>query len=207
MKAELIYVSDPMCSWCWGFAPVIREIRETFAENFHFSLLAGGLRPGEITPITPEMREYIYHHWQQVQERTGQPFESKLLEETDFVYNTEPAARALVVMKSLAPQHVFDFLEILHESFYANGKNITKAETLTELAKSFQVNEDEFKSHFEDRQFIEATIMDFTQARKLGVNGFPSLVYKNEETVQVITRGFTELPPLRDLLKRLAKNN
>ena len=22
MSARLIYVMDPMCSWCWGFAPV-----------------------------------------------------------------------------------------------------------------------------------------------------------------------------------------
>ncbi|MEI5495541.1 DsbA family protein, partial [Pseudomonas aeruginosa] len=21
-KARLLYVMDPMCSWCWGFAPV-----------------------------------------------------------------------------------------------------------------------------------------------------------------------------------------
>ena len=24
MSARLLYVMDPMCSWCWGFAPVAK---------------------------------------------------------------------------------------------------------------------------------------------------------------------------------------
>ena len=27
---EIIYVGDPMCSWCWGFAHTIQEIYKTF---------------------------------------------------------------------------------------------------------------------------------------------------------------------------------
>ena len=34
---KLIYVADPMCSWCWGFAPVIREMVEDLENN----ILAG----------------------------------------------------------------------------------------------------------------------------------------------------------------------
>ena len=26
MSARLIYVMDPMCSWCWGFAPVAQAL-------------------------------------------------------------------------------------------------------------------------------------------------------------------------------------
>ncbi len=44
MKKELIFVLDPMCSWCWGFAPVIEQLRETQADNYNFSLVMGGLR-------------------------------------------------------------------------------------------------------------------------------------------------------------------
>ena len=27
---HLIYFSDPMCSWCYGFSPVMEEIRREF---------------------------------------------------------------------------------------------------------------------------------------------------------------------------------
>ncbi|MDH5427723.1 MAG: DsbA family protein, partial [Nitrospirota bacterium] len=30
MSPTLIYVADPMCSWCWGFSPVLEEIRRLY---------------------------------------------------------------------------------------------------------------------------------------------------------------------------------
>jgi protein-disulfide isomerase-like protein with CxxC motif len=29
----LWYFADPMCSWCWGFSPVIGAIKETYSER------------------------------------------------------------------------------------------------------------------------------------------------------------------------------
>ena len=28
MASRLLYVMDPMCSWCWGFAPVVAALAE-----------------------------------------------------------------------------------------------------------------------------------------------------------------------------------
>ena len=33
MSKHFLYVADPMCSWCWGFSPVIDKIDETFGET------------------------------------------------------------------------------------------------------------------------------------------------------------------------------
>ena len=27
---EIIYVGDPMCSWCWGFSPVLKRIEAEY---------------------------------------------------------------------------------------------------------------------------------------------------------------------------------
>ena len=29
--AEFVYVGDPMCSWCWGFAPVLDQLAGHYA--------------------------------------------------------------------------------------------------------------------------------------------------------------------------------
>ena len=29
-EKEIIYVGDPMCSWCWGFSPVLNRIRADY---------------------------------------------------------------------------------------------------------------------------------------------------------------------------------
>ncbi len=45
MTKQLIYVGDPMCSWCWGFAPVKRRIEELCHGRAEVSLVVGGLEP------------------------------------------------------------------------------------------------------------------------------------------------------------------
>ena len=43
---HLIYFADPMCSWCYGFWPVIAAVQAAFGETLPIRLVMGGLRPG-----------------------------------------------------------------------------------------------------------------------------------------------------------------
>ena len=47
---RLIYFADPMCSWCYGFSPVIAQIRQTFGRALPIEVVMGGLRPGNAGP-------------------------------------------------------------------------------------------------------------------------------------------------------------
>ncbi len=47
---HLIYFSDPMCSWCYGFSPVIDDIRRAFGRALPIRVVMGGLRPGTAVP-------------------------------------------------------------------------------------------------------------------------------------------------------------
>ena len=97
----LWYFADPMCSWCWGFAPVIQRIKQDYSHHLRISLNVGGLRPGTTEPLGETARAEILHHWHQVHTRTGQPFKfDGALPET-FVYDTEPASRAVLAFASL----------------------------------------------------------------------------------------------------------
>jgi putative protein-disulfide isomerase len=49
---HLLYIADPLCSWCYGFAPVINELRERFEGRLPVRLLMGGLRAGNALPGT-----------------------------------------------------------------------------------------------------------------------------------------------------------
>ncbi|MFQ5636915.1 MAG: hypothetical protein ACE5IR_02840 [bacterium] len=52
---EIIYVADPMCSWCWGFSPVLAKIRQVAKDKVTVSLLVGGLRAGETNELDDRM--------------------------------------------------------------------------------------------------------------------------------------------------------
>ncbi len=197
VKREIIYVGDPMCSWCWGFSPVLRELRRRYGGQAPLSVVVGGLRPGTTEILTDEMRDYIHHHWQEVNERTGQPFGSNILEQAGFVYDTEPSCRAVVAVRRLNPEHVFDFFEELHRAFYRDGKDITQENVLTDLATKVGADGSEFSKEFISGETVDETLADFQQARELGINGFPSVVLKDGGRHTLLTRGYQPFEALR----------
>lgn len=52
---RLIYVADPMCSWCYGFGPQLADLRARLADTLGapvpVTLVTGGLRPGQREPL------------------------------------------------------------------------------------------------------------------------------------------------------------
>ena len=60
---HLLYFADPMCSWCYGFSPVITELANHFAEQLPLRIVVGGLRAGNTQPMREKDREYIRDAW------------------------------------------------------------------------------------------------------------------------------------------------
>ncbi len=78
MASRLLYVMDPMCSWCWGFAPVGEAlVEQAHAAGVELHLVVGGLRTGSGSALEPTTRRYILEHWQAVTQATGQLSSSK----------------------------------------------------------------------------------------------------------------------------------
>ena len=49
MASRLLYVMDPMCSWCWGFAPVVKALAEQAAvDGVPLQIVTGGLRRDQL---------------------------------------------------------------------------------------------------------------------------------------------------------------
>ncbi len=132
-KARLLYVMDPMCSWCWGFAPVAEALsRQAAADGVAFHLVAGGLRAGHGAALDPNTRGYILGHWQTVQQTTGQPFRFDDALPEGFVYDTEPACRALVAARSLDEESAWPLVRAIQRAFYAEGRDVTQAAVLAD---------------------------------------------------------------------------
>jgi putative protein-disulfide isomerase len=173
---ELILVADPMCSWCWGFAPAVSAIRQQYGKNLDITLIVGGLRAGNDKVMDDESKSYIRHHWEEVNKASGQPFDFEFFERDDFTYDTEPACRACVSVRGIKPEVTLNYLELLHRSFYANNQDITDTSVLASLALSLGVEAEHFTQVFQSEEARSATFNDFQVARNLGVTGFPTLV-------------------------------
>lgn len=191
----LYYVGDPMCSWCYGFAPEISTLKERLPEDIAFQLVLGGLRPNG-TQTMEELSDFLRHHWEEIATLTGQPFRYDILQQGDFIYNTEPACRAVVVARQLAPDHELDFFKAIQAAFYAQNKNPHDVETYLEIARHFEIDVHQFRRLFESKEFQQLTNMDFQIAASMGVRGFPSLVLKKGEQLYLVSNGYQKASAL-----------
>jgi putative protein-disulfide isomerase len=189
----LWYFADPMCSWCWGFSPVVEAVRNEYRDRMKIALVLGGLRPGETAPMTVAGRAEILHHWHQVHERTGQAFRFEGAMAEGFVYDTEPASRAVVAVGGIEPESIFAMFKAIQSAFYAAGRDVTQPEVLTDLAVKLGVTPVRFLPAFDSDAAKAKTQAHFKQARQAGVHGFPTLILQQGDQLHRITDGWRPL--------------
>lgn len=199
--AKLLYMTDPMCSWCWGFVPVMHRVREAYGDRLDIELIVGGLRPGMAEPFSPRMKEYVLHHWQEVHKVSGQPFNFAFEMDDNFVYDTEPADRAVVTVRQIAPGKVFDYAEAVQRAFYNENLNVTQPTVLAGIAELQGISAEVFAARFNTAETKQATWADFARAREYGVTGFPSIVLEDSRGPALLTYGYMPYDELQPRLE------
>jgi putative protein-disulfide isomerase len=189
---QFIYFADPMCSWCWGFSPVIEQIAARYGDAVPVRLVMGGLRPGTAEPMSTEARATLCGHWREVEEASGQPFDYGLTGRDGFIYDTDPAARATVVVRREAPDKALAFLSRVQRAFYAENRDVTSAEVLEDLVAEFGVSREGFADKLASEAVKQETWGDYAVSQRAGVRGFPTLIAGPgpDGTYAAVTRGF-----------------
>jgi putative protein-disulfide isomerase len=207
---NLLYIADPMCSWCYGFAKTIDALlaEPGDAAPLQLALMMGGLRPYTTEAMAPERADEIFGHWAHVREASGQPFAAApntALHEPGFIYDTEPASRAVVAVRTFWPQHGWKYLHAVQRAFYAEGRNVTKPEVLADVAEAQGLPRAAFANAYASERMRAAVRADFEQAQAWGIRGFPALILDQGERLQLVCQGYLPLPSLRERLTAAAR--
>lgn len=191
MQKNLIYFADPMCSWCWGFQPVMANIRARVDGQADTVIFVGGLRPFTEKAMTEKDKGYVRGHWNHVFEASGQPFDFAFFDRDGFVYDTEPACRAVVAARRMDESKSHPMLDRLHRAFYAECRDTTDPEVIADLASDVGLDRDAFKAMHADEQSRQETLAEFHYTQRSQINGFPTLVGVTEGRQPVaLTMGY-----------------
>lgn len=208
MDRKLIYFADPMCSWCWGFQPVMSQIATRLEGEAEIVIFVGGLRPYTEHVMTDKDKSYVRNHWEHVQEATGQVFDFGLFDRTDFTYDTEPACRAVVAARLLDAGKAHAMLNRLHEAFYAEGKDVTKSDVLAELAGELGLDPAAFAAMHASEEARQLTLAEFQYTQRSQIGGFPTLVGVAEGAQPVaLTMGYQPWQSMQPIVESWLSEN
>lgn len=198
---RLIYIADPMCSWCYGFGPELSALLAGLPD-LPLDIVVGGLRAGNTRPLDAALKATVLSHWRQVEERSGLPFNAGALESEGFIYDTEPACRAVVAARLLSPSTALAVFHAIQHAFYAQGLDTTQAAVLAQVGADamtragFAIDAGTFRSTWNASATIADTQADFLQTQRWGVRGFPTLALEQQGELHLVSSGYMAVAEL-----------
>lgn len=194
MKPNMIYIYDALCSWCYGFSPVMLAVYENNRLEFDFEVISGGMILEDQRSRLGDVTNYIKESYLSVEDSTGIVFGPAFihnLEKGDLVFSSEPPAIALSVFKSYKPQHAVEFTHQLQNSIFFDGKDPNDMDVYRYLAVNFSIDPDVFEARMNEPEFREAAKYDFALAKQLQVSSYPAVfIQESESKFFMVARGY-----------------
>lgn len=207
---HLIYVGDPMCSWCYGFGKELSSVLEA-EPDLSLQIVVGGLRAGGTEVLDEAGKQFRLSHWARVEAASGLPFNREaLMAREGFVYDTEPVCRAVVAARLIAPAaSQLDVFRALQRAFYVDGLDTTDPATLARVtadalsAAGHATSAATVLEQYQSTTAIEETGKDFRKARRWGIASFPALLMELNGTLHPVVPGYSSAAEIRSGIQAL----
>lgn len=203
-NSKLMYFGDPMCSWCWGITNHLEKVINHFEGRIKFELVMGGLRPGGGDSWDDNMKNFLKGHWRHVHEASGQEFNYGLFERNYFNYDTEPACRAVAIVKKMNPEVLFDFYKNVQYGFYVEGRDPKEVEFYEDICNSLAIDYKAFTEVFSSDEGKILVSEDFNKTRRYGISGFPTMILQVKDRLEHITNGYATYENMKERIEALS---
>jgi len=192
-SSKLVYVYDPMCSWCWGYKKTWQKLQTRLAGLIDIEYRVGGLAPDTSEPMPLSMQQFLQQTWQRIAHQTGADFNFDFWKHCQPKRTTYPACRAALVARRYDKEQAM--LEAIQHGYYLNAQNPSEINCLIGFAVSINIPKDEFIHLLQSKEIEQQLQNELHYVHRLPVQGFPSLVlisgqqifsiavdYQNEKT-------------------------
>jgi len=202
-KTEIVYVGDPMCSWCWGISPDLIKLRDYYRpKEVAFRVMVGGLRPGGGEAWDQKMKVFLKEHWGHGHQASGQPFGYKGMELDEFNYDTEPSCRAVVAARPLIGDQEMEFFEAIQRKFYVGSEDPKEVDFYQSICDEMSIDFNAFSERFNDDAVRMATRDEFLLNRQWGVQGYPTMVLLYQEQLFMIAHGYATFETMQAQIEK-----
>ncbi|MDH3935269.1 MAG: DsbA family protein [Gammaproteobacteria bacterium] len=200
----LYYVHDPMCSWCWGFAPVLAQLLQRLPAEIRVMRLLGGLAVDSDQPMPVALQRTIEATWQRIQERIpGTQFNYDFWRQCAPRRSTWPACRAVIAARAQGDEFDERMTRAIQLAYYTQARNPSDEHTLLELADELGLDSNAFAAALAGKAVQQQLLGEIERARQLHATGFPSLVLDAAGSIWPIAVDYNDSVPVLEMINGL----
>ena len=193
-----------MCSWCWGFVPVLNDFLEKLPEGILVQRLLGGLAPDSDVPMPAEMRQTIEATWRHIQATIpGTIFNYDFWTQCTPRRSTWPACRAVIAARMQGDELDERMTRAIQLVYYTQARNPSDDATLVELAGELGLDTSAFATALRSEPVQQQLLTEIELSRQLHATSFPSLVLKIGTTEWRIPVDYNDSAPMLEMIAGL----
>lgn len=210
---EILAFTDPVCTWCWGSEPVLRQLKTWYGDSVHIRYVMGGLvedirafhdRANDIGGDPERSNAQIARHWLEASERHGMPVRIEgfrlFTAETVSTYPQNIAFKAAELTDSnLAVR----YLRRIREASAAEARETGRQEVLIELANEVGLDVAAFIGHLNDGSAERAFREDLEMTRSYSIRGFPTFLFRYGSK-ELMLRGYQSFRAMQAVIGTLS---
>lgn len=220
-KIDVIFFTDPYCSWCWATDPIILAMEEKYKEQIKFHYVFGGLikNMDDFYDESNGIRDAraVIPHWRQVSEMIGQPIDEFLWEDIAKLRNFSSFPANIACKSAFLQGNEIGakFLRNMKIAVFTDRKIISDSKVYNEIAKATKgLDFERFKNDLENQNAEKSFEDDLDFCRKWSVGVFPTMLfYKTGADLDKLTKdtavyinGYNEIEIYDEIIKKLSED-
>jgi putative protein-disulfide isomerase len=208
LQAILYYAHDPMCSWCWGFAPVLRALEAGLPVGVVLQRLLGGLAPDTGETMPQEMQERIQSTWRRIRQTLpGTEFNFEFWTRCVPRRSTWAACRAVIAAREQGAANDRRMTTAIQHAYYTQARNPSDTGVLLELAQELGLDTARFAADLDCDATRTRLQTEIRQCEALHVYSFPALVLQSGEAQWHIPVDYVDSLPMLELIDDLLRTD
>lgn len=193
MRATVTYLFDPLCGWCYGASPVIKQLGQQ--TSLQLELAPTGLFAGGVRTMDAAFADYAWSNDLRIAKLTGQRFteayRSKVLGRHGSRFDSATATLALTAVALTEPQRELETLKALQEARYVRGQDTSDGSVVEKLLCDQGLVAAADRLATADAELLAANAARIQKARGLmqtfGAQGVPGLVVSDDKGSRLLS--------------------
>jgi len=173
-----------MCSWCYAFDRVLKQIEADLPKSIKVEKILGGLAPDSIEIMPTPMAAMIESNWRKIEQTVaGIQFNFDFWKLNQAMRSTYPSCKAVLAAKKQGADFEDKMIAQVQSAYYQNAENPSLDSVLIKCAKQIGLNVQLFESDYSGELINELLLQQIQFSRSIGVSTYPSLCLEIDRNI------------------------